>query len=214
MLYVIILYGDFMYSIKNRITKEIEEKKSRFIGVATSISSEESAKEVLSELRKEYPNATHYTYALILGDTGIIQKASDDGEPTRTAGYPILEVLLKNDMTNVILVVIRYFGGVKLGAGGLIRAYSKTAAETLSICQRTKKNITYLCQVKTDYDHIGNVDKYLRENTNLIDVEYDQNILFTFKIESTRLEFTREELFQKNNFEDSLEIIEEFSEYS
>jgi len=203
-----------MYSIQNKVIIEFEEKKSRFIGIATPIESEDHAKSILLELKKEYPGANHYTYAYVIGDSGIVQKASDDGEPTRTAGYPILEVLNKNNLTNILLVVVRYFGGIKLGAGGLIRAYSKTAADTIAICIRTSKNITYTCTFKTDYDHIGNIDRIIRENTDLINVDYDSIITFTFKIGENDLAKIKEELFQKNNFEDRLEIIDEVAKYS
>ncbi|MBN2877940.1 MAG: YigZ family protein [Bacilli bacterium] len=203
-----------MYSIKEKTMTEIYIRKSHFIGIAIPISSDDEAKAKLVEIRKEYLNANHYTYAYILGDTGITQKASDDGEPTRTAGYPILEVLLKQNLTNVIVIVVRYFGGIKLGAGGLIRAYTKAASEVVSQCQVTEKTTTYSCSVLTDYDHIGNIDRYLREHTRLTDVQYGEKIQFHFDINARRLDEVREQLFQKNNFEDHLEIISEYSEYA
>ncbi|HPJ23527.1 MAG TPA: YigZ family protein [Bacillota bacterium] len=203
-----------MYSIKSKVTCEITINKSRFIGVATPVDSENAIKEFLENIRKEYPNATHYTYAYVLGDQGIVQKASDDGEPTRTAGYPILDVLLKNELTWILLVVIRYYGGIKLGAGGLIRAYSKAASDAINHASLASKTTTYKCTLRTDYDHLGSIDRYIRENTELLDVAYDLTITFTFQINAKSLDIVREDLFQKNNFEDQLEIVDEFSEYA
>jgi len=207
-------YGENMYSIKEKISHEIQVKKSRFISVAIPIITEDEAKEQLTELKKDYPNANHYTFAYVLGDDGRIQKASDDGEPTRTAGYPMLEILLKQNLTNILVVVIRYFGGIKLGAGGLIRAYSTSASEVLKLVTLTTKQTTYECKVKTDYDHIGAIDQFLREHTKLTSVTYDQEIIFRFQINSTEYENVKEQLFHKNNFEDRLEIISEYSRYA
>ncbi len=211
--YVIISYGEFMVSIQAKTTAEIIVRKSRFIAVILPITSEEQTKEELILLRKTYPNANHYTYAYILGEDARIQKASDDGEPTRTAGYPILEVLVKNNMTNCMLVVIRYFGGILLGTGGLIRAYSGAAAEVLNRVVFTEKQTSFKLRISTDYDHLGNVDRYLRENTELLHVDYDKDICFTFQINSSDFENVKEQLFQKNNFENRLEIIEEYSDW-
>ncbi len=202
-----------MYSIKEKTVNEIIIKKSRFIGIAIPIQSEADAKTNLKKIKKEYLNATHYTYAYVIGDSGNIQKASDDGEPTRTAGYPILEVIAKNNLTNIILIVIRYFGGTKLGAGGLIRAYTSTAADLIPLCKLTQKTTTYKCSVQTVYDNIGNIDRFLRENTELLNVKYDSTIIFEFSVNKRNYDFVKEQLFQKNNFEDKLEIIDEYSAY-
>lgn len=207
-------YGENMYSIKDRISHEIQVRKSRFISIAIPIVTEDESKEQLAKLKKDYPNASHYTFAYVLGDDGRIQKASDDGEPTRTAGYPMLEILLKQNLTNILVVVIRYFGGIKLGTGGLIRAYSTSASEVLKLATFTTKQITFECTVKTNYDHIGAIDQFLREHTKLTSVTYDQEIIFRFQINSTEFEYVKEQLFHKNNFEDRLEIISESSRYA
>lgn len=203
-----------MHSIKANIRHETIVKKSRFIAVIMPVSDEETIKDQLVGLRKTYPGANHYTYAYRLGDEGQIQKASDDGEPTRTAGYPILEVLLKQDITDVLLVVIRYFGGIKLGAGGLIRAYAHSAASVVALATLTKKRTTYRCRLVTTYDELGTVDAFIREKTDLIGVTYDQTIIFEFEIEASRLDEVREQLFHKNRYQDTLEIIDSRSEYA
>lgn len=202
-----------MHSIKTRMTHENVVNKSRFIGIAVPVSSEEDIHNELERAHQDYPDASHYTYAYILGDDGHTQKASDDGEPTRTAGYPILDVLLKNGLTDILVIVVRYFGGIKLGAGGLIRAYTKAAAQVVSVSQLAEKTVVYLCQVTTNYNHLGAIDRVVREETELKNVAYDETITFTFSVDEKRLDLIRESLFQKNNFEDRLEIIDEWSMY-
>ncbi|MCK4551310.1 MAG: YigZ family protein [Tenericutes bacterium] len=203
-----------MNSILEKTINEIHIKKSRFIALALPIQEERDVVESLKLIKKEYTNANHYTYAYILGDKSNIQKASDDGEPTRTAGFPILEVLQKNDLTNILVVVIRYFGGIKLGVGGLIRAYSSSASEVIKITTKTKKITTYECIVKCSYDYIGNIDKYLRQNTNLLDVAYSDEITFKFKIDALNYDEVKSQLFNKNNYTDNLQIINQSSEYA
>ena len=103
---------------------EIEIKKSIFIGHAFFVKSEEEALEILGRVKEEHRSATHNCHAYIIGEDGLTQRYSDDGEPSGTAGIPMLEVLKKEDMRNVLVIVTRYFGGTKLGAGGLVRAYT------------------------------------------------------------------------------------------
>lgn len=109
---------------------QLEIKKSKFIGLYFSVKSQDEVVEILNNLKKEHKKATHICYAYRL-TSPFSEKAFDDGEPSGTAGKPILNVLQKQDKKDSLLVVIRYFGGIKLGAGGLVRAYSKTASETL-----------------------------------------------------------------------------------
>lgn len=213
-IYDIIFYGEFMNSIKEKIENEVVIKKSRFVALAYPVNTDVEANEILKKVKKEHFNANHHTYAYIIGDTGRVQKASDDGEPTRTAGFPILEVLHKHNLTNMILIVVRYFGGIKLGAGGLIRAYSSSASEVIKLVTLTKKQTTFTCKVKCSYDFIGNIDKYLRENTVLLDVVYDQDISFSFKINSDNYEEVKTSIFNMNGFEDKLVIESEYSEYA
>ena len=115
-----------LYSIKENSNYQIEIKNSKFIGCLFKINCKEEVTQLLETVKNTYKDATHYCYAYILEDS---QKASDDGEPGGTAGMPILNVLQSNNLINVLAVVIRYFGGIKLGAGGLLRAYSEAANE-------------------------------------------------------------------------------------
>ncbi len=119
----------FMKYIQKRYENTLIIQKSRFIAEAYRVNSIEEIEEILNNIRKKYYDATHHCYAYRLNDN--IQKMSDDGEPAKTAGAPILDVILKQDLTNILIVVTRYFGGILLGAGGLVRAYSSSASEVL-----------------------------------------------------------------------------------
>lgn len=118
-----------MKTVIKEITNEIVINKSRFIAVITPIKEKEDLNLILNNLKEKYKDATHYCYAYIMDN---YQKASDDGEPQKTASMPILNCLVKNNLTDVLCVVIRYFGGIKLGAGGLVRAYSNAVKEVIT----------------------------------------------------------------------------------
>ncbi len=201
-----------MRSIAGSTKTEIVEKKSRFIGLIYHVETIEDILDILDKVKKDYPNANHYTYAYILDD--LHQKASDDGEPTRTAGYPILEILKNNQLNDCLLIVIRYFGGILLGTGGLIRAYSKSASSVIAISDITEKITTFTCQVTCGYDYLGNIDKIIREKTDLKNVIYDQEVKFIFQIKESLLPSLKTELFNANNYLDRLEIILEEKLYS
>ena len=118
-----------MYIIKNNIDDEQIIKNSRFITRLVKITKKDEVEDILNNVKKEYPKATHYCYAYIVND---YKKASDDGEPGGTAGMPIYTVLERKKLNNTLIVVIRYFGGIKLGAGGLFRAYMETASKVVN----------------------------------------------------------------------------------
>lgn len=119
-------------TIKQDIIAEEEIKKSRFICQLKRVESEEEARQLIAAIKKEHYKASHSCSAMIIGEKATIKRSSDDGEPSGTAGIPMLTVLEKHDLTNVIAVVTRYFGGIKLGAGGLIRAYAGSVANALT----------------------------------------------------------------------------------
>ena len=156
---------------------EIEEKKSRFIAHVEPIRSEEYALEYLAKMKKRYWDARHNCYAYVLGSRHQLQRCSDDGEPAGTAGRPMLDVLLREDVHDCIVVVTRYFGGTLLGTGGLVRAYQKSTQEGLAasvILERTKG-----CQltVRTDYNAIGRIQYTLaKEEIAVIDSRYTDHV--------------------------------------
>ncbi|MFV0558430.1 MAG: YigZ family protein [Enterococcus sp.] len=149
------------YTLEKDGQVEIEIKKSRFICSLKRIESESEAKDYLQKLKKEHWKANHNCSALILGEQAQIQRSSDDGEPSGTAGIPMLEVLKKNELINVIAVVTRYFGGTKLGAGGLIRAYSHSVAEALNQLGIVKCVLQQAVTIQIAYPLLGKLQNFL-----------------------------------------------------
>lgn len=178
-----------MKSIKEKVTNEIIINKSRFITILTNINGIDKAKEKLENIKKQYKDATHYCYAYIINNH---EKCSDNGEPSGTAGMPILNVLKQNDLTNVLCVVIRYFGGIKLGAGGLIRAYSSSASEALNKATITTLVNGYNITIEFSYDNLKQID-YLLKNIN-IKKDYQTNITYNFNITETKFNQIENEL--------------------
>lgn len=134
---------------------EIVEKKSRFIGQVFPVETEEEAVRIIEAVKKKYWDARHNCYAFVLGSRGEITRCSDDGEPSGTAGRPILEVLTGKGLKNILVVVTRYFGGTLLGTGGLVRAYSQAAQAGLAESVMITKEAGYRITVDTDYNGIG-----------------------------------------------------------
>lgn len=160
-----------MKKIENNVTSTIVINKSEFITNLYKVKSIDEVNQILQDVRKKYYDATHNCYAYIIGENQEIQKASDDGEPQKTAGFPMLDVLKKNELTDILAVVTRYFGGTLLGAGGLIRAYSSSVSEAL----KKTKLLSVLCltslKLVMDYKVYNSVLKILEEN-------YIENSLF------------------------------------
>ena len=172
-------FGDLMQTLKNTIESEIEIKKSRFISIIKNIQSIEEFNTCIEELKVKYPKATHYCYGYICGN---IERFSDDGEPGGTAGAPILNVLKKENLNNICCVVIRYFGGIKLGAGGLVRAYTKSVTEALKSTEFIELEINYILN-----------------NSKVLNKEFLENVVYTVLINDKVLE-------KLNNYD--LEILE------
>lgn len=139
-----------------------EVNKSKFLAHVKHVDSEESAREFVLMIRKKYFDATHNCSAWILGERGDKQKSNDDGEPGGTAGNPILETIKKNNLTNCAIVVTRYFGGIKLGAGGLIRAYSHTAALGISASRVVQMTAFKKLSLTLEYNFLATAENYLR----------------------------------------------------
>ena len=156
---------------------EIVEKKSRFIAQVFPVETEEEVLQILEETRKKYWDARHNCYAFVLGAGGEITRCSDDGEPSGTAGRPILEVLTGRRMRNVLVIVTRYFGGTLLGTGGLVRAYSQSAQAGLAASRVITKQAGCLLTVDTDYNGIGKL-QYLAAQSGLavLDTVYTESV--------------------------------------
>ncbi|MEH6375532.1 YigZ family protein [Streptomyces sp. KLMMK] len=141
---------------------EIEISKSRFLCALAPAATEEEAQAFIARIRKEHPAARHHCFAYVLGADGSVQKASDDGEPGGTAGVPMLQMLLRREVRYAVAVVTRYFGGVKLGAGGLIRAYGGVVGEALDVLGTVTRQRFRLASVTVDHQRAGKLENDLR----------------------------------------------------
>jgi uncharacterized YigZ family protein len=157
---------------------EIVINKSRFIGFAEPVRSEEQALEFIQSVREKHKTASHNVYAYILGETSQIQRFSDNGEPSGTAGIPVLEILKKEGLRDIVIVVTRYFGGIKLGGGGLVRAYSKSAKlaiESGIIVDMVQFN---KIDIELNYSSYGRIESYLRDKgINPEEIAFEDNVL-------------------------------------
>ena len=152
---------------------EIIEKKSRFIATVRLVENEEEALAFIEEMRKKYWNATHNCFAYLIGEHREIVRCSDDGEPSGTAGKPMLDVLLGEELYNTAVVVTRYFGGTLLGTGGLVRAYSKAVQEGLAQSRIIEKQYGTILEIGTDYQGLGKIQYIIGENKiPLLDSQY------------------------------------------
>ncbi|NLM43997.1 MAG: YigZ family protein [Clostridiales bacterium] len=158
------------------------ERKSRFISYAMPVTTEEEAIEFLNSIRKKHYDATHNCYAYILGENAEIQRSSDDGEPSGTAGIPILEIIRKEGLTNTIVVVTRYFGGILLGAGGLIRSYAEGAKLALSAAGIIEVKAFSFFAIHIDYSYLGKIQHEALKKQYII-----QNIDYTDLVKITLL---------------------------
>ncbi len=148
---------------------EIIIQKSRFIGYATRAETEKEAIEFIDSIKAKHRSANHNCSAYIIGEHDILQKANDDGEPSGTAGVPILEVLKKQGLKDTVIVVTRYFGGIKLGGGGLIRAYGKTASEAIRSSGVVERKLHSLINVAIDYTWLGKIENEIRQSEYPLD---------------------------------------------
>lgn len=166
-----------MRTIRKKVINEIVINKSKFITIIMPLFDALDVKNYLDEIKKVYKDATHYCFGYIVDN---LEKASDDGEPNGTAGMPILNVLKNNDLTDVLCVVVRYFGGVKLGAGGLVRAYSSSAREALNKCIFGYVIDGFEISIRFDYNMSKKIDYILKG----IDVskEFGDKVIYTFDI--------------------------------
>lgn len=156
------------------------ERKSKFISYAAPIYSEEEAIQFLNSIRKKHYDATHNCYAYIIGENFSIQRSSDDGEPSGTAGVPILEVLKKEELTNTIIVVTRYFGGIMLGAGGLIRAYTEGAVRSITVSGIIEVKPFAFFTIKADYSCLGKIQYEATKKSYLIkNIDYAEAVTIT-----------------------------------
>lgn len=169
-----------MKIIEKTYQNEIIIEKSRFITTAFQVNSIDEATQIINQTKKKYWDATHNCSALIIGENQEFMKSSDDGEPSGTAGVPILETIKKSNITNTLVIVTRYFGGIKLGAGGLVRAYSKSASECFKIATFIEKRKLKHYSLDLTYSDYNKVIDLIKNNTHFIEVLYSDKITIHF----------------------------------
>jgi len=173
-------------TVRARGEEEIIIQKSRFIGRCFPVQSEEEALSILNDLRKQHWDATHNCYAYRIGPRGDCARYSDDGEPGGTAGMPMMEVLRSRDLTDVLVVVTRYFGGILLGAGGLVRAYSKSTAQAVLAAGEVDVIPALRYELRLPYNLYGTMEAYLRANSQVENAEFAEDVRVWAMVEKER----------------------------
>lgn len=171
-----------MHTIKTEIQNEIVIQKSKFITCFFKLQNKNDIDFFIEKTKKLYPAATHYCYAYRFQN---LEKCSDDGEPSNTAGMPILHVLQANDLSNVLCVVIRYFGGIKLGAGGLVRAYSKAVRDALDKVETIELVEGYLIRITTSYEEQKKYDYLFKDK--IIKKEFNDQVIYYIELEKEEI---------------------------
>ncbi|GAC90630.1 hypothetical protein KN10_1066 [Anoxybacillus flavithermus NBRC 109594] len=172
------------YTVKGYGETEIIIEKSRFISYVERATTEEEAIRFIQQIKKKHWDATHNCSAYLIGEHDHIQKANDDGEPSGTAGVPMLEVLKKKKLKNTVVVVTRYFGGIKLGAGGLVRAYGKAVTEGLKAAGIVERKLMRIMHTTIDYTWLGKIENELRASTYSIkDIHYAEHVTIDTYVE-------------------------------
>lgn len=175
-------------------------EKSKFIGYAAPITSEEEALEFIKGIKAKHWDAAHNVHAYVVGYQNEVQRYSDDGEPSGTAGIPVLEVIKKEELRNVVVVVTRYFGGIKLGAGGLVRAYTKGAKIGLEAGKIITKRRYLLIDIKVEYHLLGKIqNELLQRGYHIKEINYDESVHFLVYIKVTEATPFKEWLIDLTN---------------
>ena len=193
-------------TIEKNATAEIEEKRSKFIASIFYVQNVEEAENILKQTKKKYYDARHNCYAYIVRDNGIIKKSSDDGEPSGTAGSPILNVLEKNSLCNVLVIVTRYFGGILLGTGGLVRAYTEATTKVIELSKIIEQEEGVEIEIIIPYQDFQKLKHYCDKNKiKITNVVYNENI-------SCNIELTNKEkemlLYNENKDRKNMNILE------
>lgn len=187
-------------TVKLTTSDSFEEKKSEFIGYIKRVTTEEEAKEFVSEIKSKHKDARHNCWAYIIGQNKNIQRYSDDGEPQGTAGIPILEVIKKNDLTDCAVVVTRYFGGILLGAAGLTRAYTKGAVIAINAAGTVEKVLGLRVSIDVDYDLYGKIQYICGENNwHIEDTEFTDKVKIYILAEKDKAEDIKSKIIESTN---------------
>lgn len=179
-------------TIKESVSAQIVEKKSKFIANMFYIETMEEADKIIKETKKKYHDARHNCYAYILETgkyEGLLVKYNDDGEPSGTAGAPMLNILANEGLSNVLVIVTRYFGGILLGTGGLVRAYSEAVKEALKIAEFVEKTLGYIVNIEVEYNDLDKLKYYLKQkNVKITNIEYAENVILKIEVKQDFME--------------------------
>lgn len=177
------------FTVNKSGSNELNIQKSRFIGYVKRAETEEEAIAFIQEIKKLHHDATHNCSAYMIGAHDQIQKANDDGEPSGTAGVPMLEVLKKQKLKDTVVVVTRYFGGIKLGAGGLIRAYGKATSEAIKATGVVERILTVGFSITVDYTLLGMLENELRQSEHILQtINYADTVEFIVYVQTSEVE--------------------------
>lgn len=188
------------YTVKKEGSDEQIIQKSRFIGYVRRVETEDEAQAFIQEIKKKHRDATHNCSAYMIGEHDQIQKANDDGEPSGTAGVPILEVIKKQGLKDTAVVITRYFGGIKLGAGGLIRAYGGTTSLAIQTTGIVKRQLMQGFSVTADYPLLGKLENALRNSEHQLEtIHYLENVQFIVYVEKGKENAFREWIIEITN---------------
>ncbi|MGN0689028.1 MAG: YigZ family protein [Oscillospiraceae bacterium] len=202
-------------TIKGRAEASFIERKSEFIGFIAPVTTNDEAVAFIEEIRAKHRKATHNVYAYILRD-GNISRYSDDGEPQGTAGVPVFEVIRKENLTDICVVVTRYFGGILLGGGGLVRAYSHAAKIAVDAAERMKMCSCYKVSFSVDYNLYGKINYILPEfEIKLLDTVFADNVTLTLLVRSEQFDALAKKLTDTSNgavvITKDIELFEDFA---
>ena len=204
-----IIMSDSYKTVKEFSSGEFVEKRSRFIGWAKPVKTEAEALDFINNIKKEHWDARHNCYAYTLRE-GSVKRYSDDGEPQGTAGVPMLDVLTKNEIEDVVVVVTRYFGGVLLGTGGLVRAYSKAAKIALDAAKVITMSVCGECTLSCNYNQYGKLNTLILNDGAVIDdTDFSDNVTLKFHIPSDRLNSLEKNIADATAGTVKVEIVDE-----
>lgn len=167
--------------IKNEFNHTLIIEKSEFICYLKKCFTENESREFIQSIRKLHRDATHCCTAFVCGENNEIQRSNDDGEPSGTAGMPMLDALKKTNISNCCSCVVRYYGGIKLGAGGLIRAYSKSVSEAIRLAPKVEIQAMDIYSCTFAYELIGKMDFLLKDDCEILDKQYDILVTYIFQ---------------------------------
>ena len=199
-------------TIKDNVQAELIEKKSKFLANLFYVESVKEAEEIISNTKKKYFDARHNCIAYRVMEDRIVEKSSDDGEPSGTAGAPMLNILQKNNLVNVLVIVTRYFGGILLGTGGLVRAYSGSLLQAIEISEKIEKCYGQEIEVFLDYNEFENFKYYCKNNKiNIEETQYLENIVCKIEIEEDKIKQLKEDFDTKKiNIKDFKELSKKY----